>query len=144
MYQWELANAAARLATKQTDVTDYPNYKKVTGQSAKYTFDNQCTYPKPKTGTAVAATSTQKDRRLLTVAVVDCTGASGKFNADVLRFADMFLVEPSLDRSTTATPASPYDTGKEQIYAEIVGVAKRPNGNSSFQYYLRQRARLLK
>lgn len=141
VYQWELGDAANRLKTKQTDVTDYANYKKTTGHTSKYTFTNQCTYPQPKSGTAVPASSTQKDRRLLTVAVVDCTGANGKFDAQVLRFADLFLVEPSLDRST---PQSPYPTGKEQIYSEIVGVAKRPNGNSAFQYYLRERARLLR
>ena len=143
VYTWELADKAARLAKKATNLTPSPiPYKKIgnTG-TGNYTFTNRCEYPQPKTGTGVAATSTQKDRRLLTVAVVDCAGASGKFDAHVLRFADMFLVEPSLDRST---PDSPYATGKEQIYAEIVGVAKRPNGNSSFQYYLRQRARLLK
>jgi hypothetical protein len=141
VYQWELADAANRMKSKLTDITDYANYKKVTGPTSKYTFVNQCRYPQPKTGTAVAASTTQKDRRLLTVAVVDCTGANGKFDAQVLRFADLFLVEPSLDRTTTS---SAYATGKEQIYAEIVGVAKRPNGNSAFQYYLRERARLLK
>jgi hypothetical protein len=70
------------------------------------------------------------------VAVVDCTGANGKFDAKVLRFADMFLVQPSLDRGTS--------TGKDQIYAEIVRIAERANGQSAFQYYLRQRPRLLK
>jgi hypothetical protein len=38
----------------------------------------------------------------------------------------------------------PYATGKEQIYVEIAGVAKLPNGNSAFQNYLRQRPRLLR
>lgn len=143
VYSWELADKTARLPKKSADLTPSTiPYKKIgsTG-TGTYTFTNRCEYPQPKTGTGVASSSTQKDRRLLTVAVVNCAGASGKFDADVLRFADMFLVEPSLTRTT---PTSPYATGKEQIYAEIVGVAKRPNGNSSFQYYLRQRARLLR
>lgn len=141
VYKWELGDVPNRLAPKTYDITASPVPSKANGSNTTYTFTNRRSAPVPITGTAVVASASQKDRRLLTVAVVDCTGANGKFNAQVLRFADLFLVEPSLDRST---PSSPYASDKEQIYTEIVGVAKRPNGNSSFQYYLRQRARLLK
>ena len=57
---------------------------------------------------------------------------------DVLRWMDLFLVEPSLTRT------SPYSTGKEQIYVEIIGVAKQANGAPASQYYLRQRPRLIR
>jgi hypothetical protein len=63
---------------------------------------------------------------------------NGKSNAIAKNYVDMFLVEPSLDRTT------PYATGKSQVYAEVIGPAKRPNGQSAFQYYLRQRPRLLR
>jgi Flp pilus assembly protein TadG len=138
VYKWELADKAVRLATKQTDLTDYANYKKTTGQTDKYTFTNQCTYPHPVNGTGIASSATQKDRRVLTVAAVDCTGLNGKSDVIVKQWVDVFLVEPSLTRTV------PYATGKEQIYVEIAGVAKLPNGNSAFQNYLRQRPRLLR
>lgn len=135
VYQWELADKANRLAPKLVSST---SEFKEQGNSGKgtWTFTQKCAYPQPKNGTGVVAGTSQKDRRMLTVAVVDCTGANGKFDAKVLRFADLFLTQPSLDRGTS--------TGKDQIYAEIVRVAERANGQSAFQYYLRQRPRLLK
>ena len=136
IYQWELADKNNRLGSYSKDITASPIPYKDQGANRTYTFTNRCGSGQPVTGTGVAAGVNQKDRRMLTVAVVDCTGANGKFNAKVLRFADLFLVEPSLDRGTL--------TGKDQIYAEIVRVAERANGQSAFQYYLRQRPRLLK
>ena len=65
-------------------------------------------------------------------------GAQWQVGRPVKQFLDVFLVEPSLSRTT------PYATDKEQIYAEIISVAKLPNGNSAFQNYLRQRPRLLR
>jgi Flp pilus assembly protein TadG len=140
VYKWELADKANRLATKAVDVTPSPIPFKAQGQSGngKYTFTNRCTFPHPINGTGIPSSTEQKDRRVLTVAAVDCTGMNGKSNVIVKQWVDVFLVEPSLTRTT------PYATGKEQIYVEIIGVAKRPNGQSAFQYYLRQRPRLLR
>jgi Flp pilus assembly protein TadG len=137
VYRWELADTATRLAARLESTT--VSYK-ANGQSGngKWTFTNQCAYPYPKNATGVAASSTQKDRRVLTVAGVDCTGFNGKSNAIVKSWIDVFLVEPSLDRT------APYATGKSQIYGEIIGVSKKPNGQSAFQYYLRQRPRLIR
>ena len=145
VYKWELdpANRAARLAKKAVDVTPSPIPFKEQGKSGtgKYTFTNRCTFPEPTNAPAVVPSTEQKDRRVLTVAAVDCTGLNGKGNVIVRNWVDVFLVEPSLARTT---PASPYATGKEQIYIEIVGVAKRANGESALQYYLRQKPRLLR
>jgi hypothetical protein len=116
VYQWELADKANRLSPKLVSSTAEFKEQGNSGKG-KWTFTNKCAYPQPKNGTGVAAGTGQKDRRLLTVAVVNCTGANGKFNAQVLRFADLFLVQPSLDRGST--------TGKDQIYTEIVRVAER-------------------
>ena len=137
VYQWEKSDKPNRLPSKLLNPSDPPDIKqKGNSGNYTYTFTNRCSYPQPKNGTAVVAGTNQKDRRLLTVAVVDCTGANGKFDAKVLRFADLFLVQPSIDRGSF--------TGKDQIYAEIVRIAERANGQSAFQYYLRQRPRLLK
>ena len=107
-----------------------------------YTFTNRCSHPQPRVvGNAVIPSATQKDRRVLTVAAVDCTGLNGKSDVIVQQWVDVLLVEPSLARTA---PPSAYASGKEQIYIEIIGVAKLPNGNSAFQNYLRQRARLLR
>ncbi|MEO8618987.1 MAG: hypothetical protein ABI412_06460, partial [Sphingomicrobium sp.] len=138
MYSWELGDKTNRLSQLNKDVTANPIPFKDQGANRDYTFTNRCAPRQPVNGTAVAASATQKDRRRLTVAVVDCTGENGKFDARVLRFADIFFVEPSLDRT------SPYATGKDEIYGEVISVSVRANGQSAFQYYLRQRPRLIK
>jgi Flp pilus assembly protein TadG len=139
VYKWELAAKATRLATKATlNIIPMTYKKKGNTGTGTYTYTNQCTYPQPVSGTAVVPSSTQKDRRILTAAAVDCTGLNGKSDVIVKQWVDVFMVEPSLTRTT------PYATGKEQIYVEIVSVAKLPNGNSAFQNYLRQRPRLLR
>ncbi|MGZ2411051.1 Flp pilus assembly protein TadG [Sphingomonas sp. F9_3S_D5_B_2] len=140
VYKWELADKANRLKAILTNPTDAPSFKPKNKNSASgtYTFTNKCAYPYPVNGTGVAASATQKDRRVLTIAAVDCTGMNGKSAARVKRFVDVFLVEPSLGRTT------PYATGNTQIYGEVIGAAAKPNGENAFQYYLRQRPRLLK
>jgi len=58
------------------------------------------------------------DRRRLTVAIVNCTGANaaaGKKSLDVTKWVDMFLVEPSWDR--------PGRTTSNDLYVEIIGTA---------------------
>ncbi len=139
VYKWELADKANRLASKSINDVLPPVFNEQ-GHSGKgkYTFTNRCTYPHPVNGTGIPNSLTQKDRRVLTVAAADCTGMNGKSNVVVKQWVDVFLVEPSLTRTT------PYATGKEQIYVEIIGVAKRPDGQSAYQYYLRQRPRLLR
>lgn len=135
VYNWELANPGSRM-TPFSQLNSEPVSSKTQGQNKTWTFTNKCGYPTPKNGTGVVPGPTQKDRRLLTVAIVDCTGENGRFNAHILRFADMFLTQPSIDRSNL--------TGKDQVYVELVRIAQRPNGQSAFQYYLRQRPRLIK
>jgi len=140
VYLWELASKAVRLPTKWLNPADPADIKVGNGNNPKndYTFTNYCAYPQPKNGTAVAASTTQKDRRILTVAAVDCAGLNGKGAVKVKKWVDVFLVEPSTDRTT------PYATGKEQIYVEIIGEATKPGGANAFQYYGRNRPYLLK
>lgn len=139
VYKWELADKANRMKALLTNPGDAPSFKeKGNSGNGTWTFTNKCAYPYPVNGTAVVASATQKDRRVLTIAAVDCAGMNGKSPARVKRFVDVFLVEPSLSRST------PYATGSSQIYAEIISAASKPNGENAYQYYLRQRPRLLK
>jgi hypothetical protein len=143
VYKWQLADKANRLANKVFKDVIPPDFKE-NGKSGKgtYTFTNRCSIPQPVNGTAVVPSTSQKDRRVLTVAAVDCSGLSGKGNVFVKQWVDVFLVEPSLDRSAGTT--GDHNSGKSEIYVEIIGVAQRPNGQSAFQYYLRQRPRLLR
>lgn len=141
VYQWELADKNARLPWKLANPGDLPATK-TTGpagnQKTDYTYTNYCAYPQPKNGAAVVAGSNQKDRRVLTIAAVDCAGLNGKGAVKVKQWVDVFLVEPSADRTL------PYSTGKEQIYVEIIGIATKPSGENAFQYYGRNRPYLLK
>lgn len=95
------------------------------------TWTNYCSYPSPIKGTYHA---TAKDRRVMTVAVTDCTNANGgKKTLPVNKWMDMFLTEPSWDRTSPTT-------GKTEIYGEIIGVATKPDGSNAYQYYGRQKA----
>ena len=139
VYKWELADKAARMGSKLVEsVPDYKTTGNNAGRKITYSYTNYCAYPVPKNGTGVVAGAVQKDRRVIQVASVDCTGLNGKGAVKVLQWVDVFLVEPSWDRST------PYATGKEQIYGEIIGVATKPDGSSAFQYFSRNRPYLIK
>lgn len=140
VYRWELLDRANRLVAATHPKIGTPTYKPH-GNSGNgtWTFTNRCSFPQPKNApSGVAAGSNQKDRRILTAAAVDCSGLNGKSVAVVKGFVDLFLVEPSLDRT------SPYATGKEQIYVEIVSQTKKPDGTNSYQTYLKQRPRLIR
>ena len=139
VYKWELADKANRMGSNLADmVPDYKTSGKNNGRQITHTFTNYCAYSVPKNGTGVVAGAMQKDRRIVQAASVDCTGLNGKGSVKVLKWLDMFLVEPSADRTL------PYATGKEQIYAEIIGVATKPDGSSAFQFYSRNRPFLIK
>ena len=140
IYKWELDknNISARLPTRLLNPNDDPGIK-TKGSNKEYTYKNQCAYSQPVIGTAVAANGQQKDRRVLTIAGVDCAGMAGKDKINIKKWIDVFLVEPSSGSRT-----SPYSTGQEQIYVEIIGVATTPDGGEGFQQYGRNRPYLLK
>jgi hypothetical protein len=76
--------------------------------------------------------NTQKDRRVLTVAVVDCAGNNGRFDVNTFKFVDMFLLGPMEGQA-----------GSRQLRAEIVGPARRADGGSGFQSFGRKKAVLV-
>lgn len=95
-------------------------------------------YTTPRCAAGQAPTNNIKDRRILTAAVVNCTagGVQGATHVVPTGWVDFFLVQPSYNRARTDAA---------QIYVEVIGPATRPNGDSNvFQYYYRQRPRLLK
>lgn len=122
VYNWERSDASrtvsrqigADIAGKGNEVTRY------------------CTHPTPKS-TAVVPSSTQKDRRVVTVASVDCTGQGGRFAIDTIRWVDLFLLGPVTGSA-----------GSAELRAEIIGPARRADGGSGFQTFGRNKPVLLR
>ena len=78
----------------------------------------------------VSPSATQIDRRLLSVAVVNCTaeGVSGhSTGVHVTKFIDIFLVQPSLARSNGIR------TDNSDIYVEIIGATANATDEGAVQ-----------
>ncbi|WP_095013112.1 TadE/TadG family type IV pilus assembly protein [Tsuneonella mangrovi] len=124
VYEWELADKTNRLKPTYVGSTTDSNGK----------MHYYCSFPQPiQSPPGIAATYSQKDRRILTVAAVDCTNLSGKKPVDIVRWVDLFLVQPV---NTTADD--------RPFFTEIKGPAQRGTGQSGFQYYGRKKAVLLR
>lgn len=131
IYNWEKEDAAGRLAAERLS-TSYTTRDQ--GINRTYTFTNVCSYARPlDTSNAVVTSETQKDRRLLTVASVDCTGLHGRDTVNILRWVDLFLVTPVQQNGS-----------EKEFFTEIVGPAKRANGKSGFQYFGRKKVVLIR
>lgn len=126
VYEWERANAATRLLPRKVGYT-LPN-----GNPPKGSL--YCAYPQPTDEPAWVPNATQKDRRIMTVASVDCTGLNGRDRLDILRWVDLFIVDAS---ATTGPNAG-------EIMTEIVGPAQRPGGGYAFQSYGRKKPVLVR
>jgi hypothetical protein len=128
VYKWELADKNARLGSP-TKVGYYADLK----NSGKYDVTLYCAFPQPVIGTGVPASSTQKDRRVMTVAAVNCTGLHGSQPVNVLRWVDLFLVQPA-----------DINGSDQSFFTEIIGPARKPDGSAGFQYFGRQKAVLIR
>ena len=126
VYQWELGDPANRLK---------PTYLGMVPGSNPSQDKHYCSFPTPKKAPpGVAAGGDQKDRRVITVAAVDCTGLTGKGAVDIVRWVDLFLVQPV---DTTADDRN--------FFTEIKGPASRGGeSESAFQFYGRRKAVLLR
>lgn len=81
------------------------------------------------------------DRRILPVAVVNCTGLSGgKKPVNPIDWIDVFLVEPSIDRSG---PSGVY-TQTGDIYVEVIGHTSTGSGGASNQVVRHDKPYLIK
>lgn len=118
IYRYEAANAASRLLTQSAGggTTSYPR--------------PYCTAP------GVPVGGTQVDRRVLSVAVINCgsglNGTSGPH--DPVAWIDVFLTEPSVRRSvggTTYTEAS-------DVYIEVIGKTALAGGGSNAAQQIRR------
>ena len=114
-YQWELAHPSITVASKTAGM-NVPQTD--TGNNRAFSY--------PSTGTAgVGSSSTQADRRRISVAVLNCQALSvhGKtVNAPVSTWLDVFLTEPNWSRSGYSAP--------KEIYVEIIGVTTDSTGNA--------------
>ncbi len=118
VYEWERANAARR------EVKELARIRNANGNGGTL----YCSAPRPIEGTPVVPSNTQKDRRIATVAVVDCTGNNGRFDVNTFRYVDLFLLGP------ITGPA-----GANELKAEIVGPARRADGGTGFQNFGRKK-----
>ena len=131
VYQWEIANKAARL--KPTIVGFKPDNKpQNTGANYRHSITYHCSYPQPQFSTPLAPSATQKDRRVVTVAAAMCEGITGRKPVEILGWMDVLILEPS-------EPAEP-----GTIHAEVIGPALRPGNLTGFQYYGKDRAVLIR
>ena len=121
VYLWEMNNAAQQLPTTG---------RSVSGVGIEYG------QPHCRPGlTGSTPTTTNPDRRIIPIAVVNCTGLNGKAAVNPIDFVDGFLVEPSADRTTT-------DFG--DIYIEIVGRTGNGTGGTAPQVVRRDKPYLVK
>jgi Flp pilus assembly protein TadG len=118
VYNWERANPSR---------TTSRELRRVTTRSPNRTT-LYCSAPLPIAGTPVVPSTTQKDRRLLTMAVVDCAGNNGQFDVNTFKFVDMFLISPMIEQG-----------GQKQLRVEVVGLARRADGGSGFQTFGRKK-----
>lgn len=102
VYKWEMDNSALRLKpeTASSGLKSYPRSSSLTNEPA-----------------GVTPNATTVDRRVLTVAVINCTaeGVSGHTTGvNVKKFIDMFLVQPSLARTVGVR------TENSDVYVEVI------------------------
>ncbi len=139
VYSWELANQGiGAMDPLQVGATQVAS--QVQGANTTWTFTKQCAFSKPQL--AQGNYPAQKDRRILTIVAADCTNLKGKGAAFedyvLLRAFDVFLVEPSLQRTM------PGVTDDKEIYGEVIGPAETFAGTTGFQYYSRNRPYLVR
>lgn len=142
-YMWEAADPATRLP-----VAGKPGNGAFTAYGQP---QNRCLAP------GVAPDPAGIDRRRITAAVVNCrrvaatTGLNGKKNLPVAGFIDVFLVEPSIDRTkcpgcTVTYNATTYDNAygsRNDIYVEVIGASGTGEGGAIPQISRRDVPRLI-
>lgn len=117
VYQWELTNRG-----NPVDGVQVLGPHTVAGQSGPNALTN---YGEPQC--AAAAPSTLHDRRRIAVAVINCQAQSVNGNSDnvrVLKWIDVFLVEPSVNRERT---------NNGDVYAEVIGETQQSGVNQTIR-----------
>lgn len=149
VYQWEIANkASGKLDPRQIGAPTVTWRDQ--GANRTWTIVKQCAFNKPMYATAAEATA--KDRRVLPIVAANCENLKGKGQAFedyiILRVFDVFLTEPSLQRSAlqTGVPGATVDpaTDDKEIYGEVIGPGDPVGSGGGFQYYTRNRPYLVR
>jgi hypothetical protein len=115
VYQWEMDNAGTRLNSQAAAVSlnAYSRPSDLAGEPG-----------------GISPSTTQIDRRVLSVAVVNCTaeGVSGHTTGvEVTKWIDIFLVQPSLARTVGIR------TENGDIYVEIIGATLNATDEGAIQ-----------
>ena len=115
VYQWEMDRASPRLNSQPapSSLNAYSRPSDLAGEPA-----------------GLSPSSTQIDRRVLSVAVINCTaeGISGHTtNVEVTKWIDIFLVQPSLARTVGMR------TENGDIYVEVIGVTQNATDEGAIQ-----------
>ena len=108
------------LTPSSVEPTRYQVYKYEAANAAKLARQGNFQGSPLCNGPGVAPSGVIPDRRVLSVAVVNCEaeGVSGKTTGvEVLKFVDVFLVEPSFSRGSGSSKR----TEKTDLYIEIIG-----------------------
>ena len=150
VYQWEIANknsTPSRLANTPQTVISITS----SGNASNPTWEVQSLCPKNQPYFGSANYAIQKDRRVLPVVAANCDALAGKGNSEfgdfkILRVFDVFLTEPSLQRTATATgiAGATVGTDDKEIYGEVIGPAEPVGNAGGFQYYARNRPYLVR
>ena len=110
VYRYEAANPGTRLQNQPQAGND--------------------TFPQPYCRTpGVAVGGANIDRRVLSVAVVNCTGANLNNPLSPTKWVDVFLVEPSVNRRNGSTSV----TEQSDVYVEVIGATTLGGGSSTAQ-----------
>jgi Flp pilus assembly protein TadG len=114
VYQYEMNNAATRLKSQASgSLSSISNPALLTLEPG-----------------GISPSSTQIDRRVLTVAVVDCTAEGVKGHSTgvgVTKWVDVFLVQPSEARTTGVR------TSNSDIYVEMIGQTQNATDQGAVQ-----------
>lgn len=128
VYRWEMLNAATRLQPRTVGTsTDH-------GQPV-------CRSGLP----ASTPGSTNPDRRVIPVAVVNCAGLGGGVEkVNPLDTVDVFLTEPSAARSTGSGGSKVTYTEVGDFYVEVIGHTAQGTGSTTNQFVRRDKPYLIR
>lgn len=130
VYQWEMANRGASVGGQT-----------ILGSTAIGAQGTRYGQPVCRPGlTGSTPAGGVADRRLLPVAVVNCTGLTGAKPVNPIDWIEVFLVEPSMDRKKGSTKYT--DTG--DIYVEVVGRTLQGTGGTASQFVRHDKPFLIK
>jgi hypothetical protein len=136
VYKWEIANRGTTIGGK----TILASRKYGTGTNGETDFDSPvCSSLQSPSTSGIVPGGTNVDRRRISAAVLNCHArdvhGGGGTVYPVLKWIDMFLVEPSLQRNRTDA---------NDVYVEIIGETQMGAGASAGQVVRRDVPYLVK